>query len=67
MYRKYRLSFVAACPINRRRNRATEILPVVVLTTEKLGAMIVYLKAFVRSLWSGIYSKCVPRPWCYQL
>lgn len=53
-YRKYLCSLVAAWPITRIRKRTTEILPVVVLITEKLGARMVYLKALMRSAGLGM-------------
>lgn len=45
-YRKYRDALPAVTPVKRSKEIDTEMFPVVVLTTEKMGAMSVYLDAW---------------------
>jgi hypothetical protein len=63
MYRNQHCHVFADWPIRRRRKMATDILPVVVLTTEKLGAITVYFVALTWSSTLAISSVCIPRPY----
>lgn len=63
MYRNHRCHDLADWPIKRIRKMATDILPVVVLTTEKLGAMTVYFAALTLSSGVAISLVCIPRPY----
>lgn len=63
MYRNHRCHDLADWPMGRMRKMATDIFPVVVLTTEKLGAMTVYFAALTLSSGLAMSLVCFPRPY----